>query len=100
MACLDGDISTGRCEEWEYFDSELKHCVEKDQFDCQIVPGPECPDSFGISFIPSSESCEEYYLCVNGDPHTMNCRAGLHWNQDKVACDYPQSANCLVTFFC
>lgn len=67
--------------------------MPRDQFKCHH----DCPDVDGVSFIPSPESCEEYYICVNRQPYNMRCRPGFHWNQDKEFCDHPDTANCVVT---
>lgn len=56
----------------------------------------ECPNTFGLSFISSRTSCEEYYICFNGSPSLAKCKPGLHWNQERGYCGNPRLANCQV----
>ena len=42
-------------------------------------------------------NCEEFSRCDQGILRYIRCSAGLHWNAELGACDWPQSANCQDT---
>lgn len=58
----------------------------------------ECPsdDSNELVLLPSPESCGEYYICINGEGFSQKCLSGLHFNADKMQCDFPVNANCVL----
>lgn len=54
---------------------------------------PSCsPDGIGQSH---ECSCENYYLCKNGDLVLRKCPDGLHWNTKAGKCDKPNNAKCI-----
>jgi chitinase len=46
----------------------------------------------------SGPSCEKYYVCVGGTKTLQSCGTGLHWNDGKKLCDWPNNANCQPSF--
>lgn len=54
----------------------------------------------GAGFAPLPGTCDAYILCrFYGDiPISMSvkrCPIGLHWNQDKLTCDYAINVGCI-----
>ncbi|KAB7504487.1 putative chitinase 3 [Armadillidium nasatum] len=41
--------------------------------------------------------CSKYFECVNGQFLLRDCPPGLEWNERRSTCDWPLSANCLVS---
>lgn len=54
---------------------------------------PSCsPDGVGQSH---ECSCENYYLCKNGELVLRKCPDGLHWHTKAGKCDKPNNAKCI-----
>ncbi|XP_049862523.1 chondroitin proteoglycan-2-like isoform X2 [Schistocerca gregaria] len=62
---------------------------------------PECPypaDPNVVVHFPNPEDCSSFYKCgLDGEPVLIPCPAGLEWNDEADACDYPESAGCSVS---
>lgn len=39
-------------------------------------------------------NCNAYYRCVLGELKKNYCAGGLHWNNERMSCDWPNNANC------
>ncbi|XP_045475619.1 probable chitinase 10 [Harmonia axyridis] len=48
----------------------------------------------GNSFAPLKGDCNKYMHCLWGKYEIYDCAPGLHWNNDKQLCDWPDNANC------
>jgi len=55
-----------------------------------------CPDRWG--YFADPKNCIKYYVCKEGIPTRMTCQKKngiqLHYNEDKVWCDWPDKVNC------
>ncbi|XP_055620282.1 probable endochitinase [Toxorhynchites rutilus septentrionalis] len=49
-----------------------------------------------LNFLPSTTNCEQYFICMNGEPFQLQCASGSHWNDQRQFCDDPKMANCQV----
>lgn len=96
--CLeDGTAEERYCPEGETFDYEYLVCW--DEGICWVdapEDNSECPiDSNELIFLPG-ETCENYYICNNGEPIPMTCAKGMHFSMEKQYCDTPVRAGCDV----
>lgn len=99
MMCWEGESHEMDCEPGELFDVRTSFCEDAATVDCVDTPPPEnnpppnppdvdhdgpCPPpgSDELVFLPSTY-CDEYYICINGNPILRTCRPGLHWNIDE-----------------
>ncbi|XP_028131818.1 probable chitinase 10 [Diabrotica virgifera virgifera] len=48
----------------------------------------------GNSFAPLPGSCSQFMHCQWNKYEIMQCAPGLHWNNEKRICDWPQAAHC------
>ncbi|CAG9819069.1 unnamed protein product [Phaedon cochleariae] len=48
----------------------------------------------GNAFAPRPGSCTQYMDCQWGKYEIRDCAPGLHWNNEKKICDWPQNAQC------
>jgi len=55
-------------------------------------PAFDCPATFGLFSNPSD--CGSYYHCAGGISHFKSCPAGLHFDFQLQACNWPDAANC------
>jgi Chitin binding Peritrophin-A domain len=61
------------------------------------VPGRDCPlinDYDETIHLPHENDCTLFYKCDWGTAILQNCPPGLHFNNIKSVCDYPENANC------
>lgn len=57
----------------------------------------ECPDGdSSVTFLPSKNSCSEFYACVNGVPIHMECADNLYFNSLKGKCDFKDNVRCSI----
>nr|XP_027218101.1 probable chitinase 10 isoform X3 [Penaeus vannamei] len=54
-------------------------------------PGESCRSG---EYHPKAGDCGYFLRCSNGVLEEARCAPGLHWNQAKKICDWPQNANC------
>lgn len=96
--CLDdGTAVEGFCEEGEIFDAEGLYCAFDAVCWMDLPDETECPlNSNEIKFLPG-DTCEDYYICNNGQPMPMRCAQGMHWNMVEENCDLPSRAGCDVS---
>lgn len=52
---------------------------------------PECTNG---QYYPSSEGCNKFYICVNGQRVEQHCASGLVWNPDTSQCDWGFNVKC------
>lgn len=99
--CQSDGIAVERfCPEGEVFDYEYYVCWDEGicWWDAP-EENSECPtNSNDLIFLPG-DKCDNYYICINGQPTLMFCRPGMHWNMDKQYCDTPSNAKCDVGHF-
>lgn len=60
---------------------------------------PRCPEQLDIHgpthHISHESNCQEFYACTwNSRACLMYCPAGLHYNDMKQVCDWPENAGC------
>lgn len=47
-----------------------------------------------IYCVTDKKNCNSYYRCVLGEFRKEYCAGGLHWNKERLVCDWPAMANC------
>lgn len=47
-------------------------------------------------FQPHPGDCNAYDVCEHGQWLERHCAEGLHWNSDRLHCDWPANARCSV----
>lgn len=63
-------------------------------FGCLTDAPSICRDLADGTLLPSNTFCERFYVCTNGNPTTMLCDGGLHFNPQTLICDDPANVNC------
>lgn len=53
------------------------------------VTCPEDTDDGFPTFLPSTTNCEEYYVCVHGEPSLHSCPDGLWFDPSVNVCNWP-----------
>lgn len=105
LICWFGELYEDECPHGEMFDRWNGYCDDEANVVCADDENPNYPDpdemcppanSNEIRFLPS-EYCDEYFICLNGQPVLLYCRPGQHWNIEKEFCDDPKTAGCDVS---
>jgi len=55
---------------------------------------PPCP--FSGAYMPHPQDCTKFYTCAGAVAFVNDCQPGLHYNMEKMWCDYPDQANCIA----
>lgn len=106
LICWNGELLEMWCEPGMLFNPVDLFCDPKDEVQCLDgswpPPGQDddlCPPagSNEVRFLPSN-NCNEFYICMNGNPVLLECRPGQHWNIYEEFCDDPEFAGCDVSF--
>ena len=56
-----------------------------------FAQGNICADGDGM--YPHAD-CSKFWHCSNGIPYEKDCPAGLHWNDRRKECDWPEDSLC------
>ncbi|KAG5682548.1 hypothetical protein PVAND_011894 [Polypedilum vanderplanki] len=97
--CQDGEIYEYWCpDDLPIFDSVLLQCAPEEWGWCAAWGDnnwdAECPeDPNELGFI-QGDTCEDYYICINGWPVQWWCAPGQHFNINEWHCDIPSLAGC------
>lgn len=98
ILCVNGNEVKRRCAPGFHFSRKLMSCVNPDIANCKESERVwECPRediSGNPVFIPNTENCQKYYLCMNGDQISLRCPDGFHWSIDDQMCLPKMEANC------
>lgn len=84
------------------FDYYFHECMSEEEDGMCYDPNDgswddECPENpYEIAFL-TGDTCEDYYICLNGWPMQWFCAPGQHWNQATGYCDTPANAQCDVS---
>ncbi|XP_055612076.1 peritrophin-1-like [Uranotaenia lowii] len=56
---------------------------------------PRCPAQDNPPFhMEHPTDCTKFLKCHAGEPVVLDCPSGLHWNNDRQYCDWPELAGC------
>lgn len=106
LICWQGELWEQECPPGMLFDPWGAFCDDEEYVVCldDLPEGPwpddMCPPpgSNEVRFLPSLY-CDEFYICINGQPVLLQCRPGQHWNVYEEFCDDPINAGCDVRQF-
>lgn len=95
LVCQGGKLWEGFCDSGMIFDERHWMCLPANQGVCEDVVNQRCPPpgSHEIVFLESMY-CENFYICIEGNPVQLSCRPGQHWNTVEQYCDDPERAGC------
>ncbi|KAF5303798.1 hypothetical protein FQR65_LT08134 [Abscondita terminalis] len=110
--CVNGNLVTQKCGPGLYWNAESSICdwsyrvkcsaetKNKPQHTEKLVKAPEPankpndPCKTG-SFSAVSGDCTQYLICLWNKYEVFHCSEGLHWNNERKICDWPENAECL-----
>lgn len=92
--CFHGNALKQECADGFEFSKEKSTCVPDDESKCFINSCPQDDDNSEPIFIPSKK-CDEYFVCVGGNPIKQTCAKGLHWSVKAKRCEPEETAGCV-----
>lgn len=106
--CIENVAYLLSCPRGLYFSELTQSCDLPANVECDLtastttgptVPGPivSCENIPNFQYIPSPDSCSEYYQCIDGVAYLLSCPRGLNFSDLRQSCDLPSNANCPLT---
>jgi Chitin binding Peritrophin-A domain len=113
FVCVEGSAVLQYCREGQYFDFFLQGCDDIDRVYCAdgggtVFPTPEttqasdvdhsmCDEVPNYQYLPSSEACNRYYQCMNGQAFPFLCPVGQFFDEPRQTCDLEDNVDCNPT---
>lgn len=92
VQCVNGVAVEESCASGLFFNAELQQCTWASLANCNVERNP-CPtwtDPENLVFLANGANCNNYFMCFDGHPLSMNCASGLSFNRNLDQCDYVQ----------
>ncbi|KFB41688.1 AGAP010470-PA-like protein [Anopheles sinensis] len=85
--CVGGEAFEGFCDEDLYFDVNLGDCNYKNESGCVVNPCTQPPPNPPVLEIyPNEADCQQYLICLNGQPTIRDCAPGLFFDPTTLQC--------------
>lgn len=98
--CFGTNRVERECAEGFQFNSRTNQCDRPENVECTEVnpdiPTVQCPTSTPLQFLPSRQSCEEYFVCASGTPIPQTCSEGLIFDIARSRCAV--TGRCLLDY--
>ncbi|CAH1396474.1 unnamed protein product [Nezara viridula] len=95
--CVNGILIEQPCAPGLHWNMDAQICdwsfSSKCSPDTAVLVKAEQGCNRGI-FAPHHKNCNKYLQCQWDKYEVHTCAPGLHWNQKKMICDWPKSADC------
>ena len=100
VICLDGRQFDQDCEHGKHFSYIQEQCVSVEDAQCYIDYNlcPIVDDVFNPFIFASPRDCSVFYSCMLRNIIPGRCAPGLHFNPERLACDFPENVECTVSF--
>lgn len=108
--CVRGVAFPQECPDGQWFDRVNFICDAEENLECDLYtratteattittrdPSPEaiCRDITNNTFVRNPMACEEFFHCINEEPHGRFCNQGLWFNFIQQRCTDPYEARC------
>lgn len=101
--CDDGIATEKLCPDGLVFDQGIRlknKCDQPFNVDCgkrELLQPPKgtnekCPRKNGFFAHPNPAVCNVFFNCIDGDAIEIKCTPGLHFDEYKGTCDWPEGA--------
>ncbi|XP_017071268.1 chitin-binding domain protein cbd-1 [Drosophila eugracilis] len=105
ISCNDSCADLEYCPGGKVFNSPLFICDTPEAVICEPLPYPTPPSTEipsenpcnakeNNTFLPSSEDCNKFFLCVNHQSEVYQCPGEMLFNPDLNICDYKDNVLC------
>lgn len=96
ILCFDGSLTLQQCPNNLQFNPKIGKCDLKRNVDCVENQCSNYASINNLTYVPSAASCENYYVCMKGQPKALSCAKGLYFSTDCNCCDNAENVYCSV----
>lgn len=82
----------GTCLDGLYFDKAIGKCNDQKKVECNADLSKQCTSN--SIYLADPESCQHYYLCINGKPKRVSCPKGSNFNPESSSCVQTDDYKC------
>lgn len=98
IVCVNGVENPASCGAGFLFDKVLKNCNFDYLVDCVVNSCPDpAVDPTTVTYIESTKDCNEFYICLNGEPMLQKCAPNFYFNPTTKRCALPADVQCTVS---
>lgn len=104
IICYGVNSAVRECPEKSHFNPRIGMCDQRESLEhntCSFPDEPisttiECRNDGKVEFLPSIDSCEEYFVCANGTPIPKKCTVDFIYNIEANRCT--TTGRCLLDY--
>lgn len=110
IICYGVNSAVRECPDDSHFNPRLGMCDQRESLEMEnawgrgyntrseeiVSPTIECRDDDNVEYLPSIDSCEEYFICANGTSTPHNCSDDLIYNIEVNRCT--TTGRCLLDY--
>lgn len=97
IVCVNGVENPASCGAGFLFDKVLKNCNSDYLVDCVVNSCPDPAVDPTVTYIESTRDCNEFYICLNGEPMLQKCAPNFYFNPTTKKCDLQANVQCAVS---
>lgn len=92
VQCVNGVAVEEECADGLFFSAESQQCTTPQLANCGVErkPCPAWTDPADLVYLTDGRNCNNYFLCFDGQPQSMQCASGLTFNSNTNKCDAQQ----------
>lgn len=100
VQCVNGVAVEESCADGLFFDEESQKCTTAALANCNVeqTPCPKWTDPENLVFLTNGNSCNQYFMCYDGEPLALECASGLNFNSRTSQCDQVGCSVSLLTY--
>lgn len=89
VQCVNGAAVEQDCARGLFYSAEHEYCTNPTTANCDIDerPCPRWTEPDDLVVLGDGESCNQYYMCFDGEPTAFQCAPGLNFNGETNQCD-------------
>lgn len=89
VQCVNGVAVEESCADGLFFGAERQQCTTPQLANCSVErkPCPAWTDPTDLVYLTNGRDCNNYFMCFDGEPTSMQCASGLTFNANTNQCD-------------
>ncbi|KAM7356074.1 uncharacterized protein ACRADG_001928 [Cochliomyia hominivorax] len=99
ILCYYGQSYLRKCDNNQQFNRETKKCDFAQNVDCVDDRCSIHPVEKELIYMASTKSCENYYVCFQGQAKMLTCAEGLQFSTKCNCCDKAENVGCMIDVF-
>lgn len=92
VQCVNGVAVEEHCATGLFFSEVTQQCTTPRNANCSVeqTPCPKWTDPENLVFLTNGQNCNNYFMCFDGQPLSMNCDSGLSFSSNSSQCFFGQ----------